>query len=208
MDEEQYKPNDTEESAVGEAVHGESYAREDDRRYTYSDYLQWDDDQRCELIDGVRIMMSAPSRRHQKIISNLHYLLYGLLKGKSCEVYAAPFDVRLNADTLDDTVVQPDILVICDSEKLDDAGCKGAPDFIIEILSPSTSSHDRHLKFDLYRRVGVREYWIVEPDTKKVFAHILRNEDYITRIYGEADTVPIATLNNSTIDLAEVFPQG
>jgi Uma2 family endonuclease len=120
-------------------------------------------------------------------------------------VYFSPFDVRLNADTLDDTVVQPDILVICDSEKLDPAGCKGAPEFLIEILSPSTSSRDRHLKFSLYRRVGVKEYWIVEPDTQKVSTHILSNGDYITRIYGETDTVPISVLEGCTIDLAEVF---
>jgi len=113
--------------------------------------------------------------------------------------------VRLNADTLDNTVVQPDILVICDRAKLDQAGCKGAPDFIIEILSPSTSSRDKHLKFDLYRKTGVKEYWIVEPDENMVSAHILSNKDYIIRIYGEADAAPISVLDNCTIDLAEVF---
>ena len=205
LDEERYKSDDVEESAVGESAHSESYTRKDEQRYTYSDYLEWDDDQRWELIDGVPFLMSAPSRQHQKISVNLTGLLYNYLKGKTCELYAAPFDVRLNADTLDNTVVQPDVLVICDSEKLDDAGCKGAPDFIVEILSPSTSSRDRHLKFDLYRKVGVREYWVVEPDENIVSVHILTNEDYITRIYGETDAAPISVLDNRKIDLAEVF---
>jgi len=207
VDEKLYMSDDLEESAVRESAHSGSYAHKEDRRYTYSDYLEWDDDQRWELIDGVRFLMSAPSTRHQELSSNLHGLLFILLRGKPCTVFSAPFDVRLNADTLDNTVVQPDILVICDRAKLDKAGCIGAPDFVIEIMSPSTSSRDRHLKFDLYRKVGVREYWIVEPDTKKVSAHILLNEDYIIRVYGETDTAPISVLDNCTIDLAEVFPQ-
>jgi len=205
MDEEKYKTDGGEENSVNEAAHSKSYAHKDDQRYTYSDYLKWDDDQRWELVDGVPYLMSAPSRWHQEISRNLLGMLYNLLKGKTCEVYSAPFDVRLNADTFDNTVVQPDILVVCDSEKLDDAGCKGAPDFIIEILSPATSNRDRHLKFDLYRKAGVREYWIVEIDAKKVSAHILSNADYITRIYGETDLAPISVLDNSTIDLTEVF---
>jgi len=207
MDEERYKADDKEESAVGEPLQNESYVRKDDRRYTYSDYLEWEDDQRWELIDGVPILMTAPTWQHQEISSNLHGQLYILLKGKPCKVFHAPFDVRLNADTFDNTVVQPDVLVICDRTKLEKTGCKGAPDFVIEIISPSTSSHDRFLKFDLYRKSGVREYWIVEPDTKKVSVHTLSNEDYITRIYGEADVAPISVLDNCTIDLAEIFPQ-
>ena len=207
MDEERYKADDTEESAVGEPALDESYARKDDRRYTYSDYLEWDDDQRWELIDGVPILMTAPTVQHQRISGNLFASLHSFLKGKTCEVFYAPFDVRLNADTFDNTVVQPDVLVICDRTKLEKTGCKGAPDFVIEILSPSTSSHDRFLKFDLYRKSGVREYWIVEPDTKKVSVHTLSNEDYITRVYGEADVAPISVLDNCTIDLAEVFPK-
>jgi len=207
MDGEKYMSGEADESAVSESAHNRQYARKEDQRYTYSDYLEWDDDQRWELIDGVPFLMSAPSWRHQRISSNLHGELYIILKGKPCEVYAAPFDVRLNAYTFDNTVVQPDILVICDRGKLDDAGCKGAPDFVIEILSPSTSSRDRHLKFSLYRSVGVREYWVVEPETKIVSAHILSNEDYITRIYGETDKAPISILENCFIDLADVFPK-
>jgi len=206
MDEERYKLNDSEESAVSEAIQSESYARTDDRRYTYSDYLEWDDDQRWELIDGVPILMTAPTWQHQEIGVNLVASLFNLLKGKPCKVFYAPFDVRLNADTFDNTVVQPDVLVICDSSKLEKTGCKGAPDFVIEILSPSTSSHDRFLKFDLYRNAGVGEYWIIEPETKKVFAHILSNDDYITRLYWETDIAPISVLDNCKVNLSEIFP--
>ena len=195
-----------EENAVGESASGELYARKGDKRYTYSDYLEWDDDQRWELIDGVPFLMSAPTRQHQEISGNFFVQLYTLLKGTPCKAFYAPFDVRLNADTLDNTVVQPDILVVCDRSRLDKTCCKGAPDFVVEILSPSTSSHDRFLKFDLYRKAGVREYWIVEPDIKKVSVHTLYNEDFVTRIYGEDDMAPISLLDNCTINLKEVFP--
>jgi len=201
------KPYIDEKNAVGEPAHEGSYARKENRLYTYKDYLKWDDDQRWELIDGVPFLMSAPSRLHQEVSGNLHGELYLRLKGKPCKVYAAPFDVRLNAETLDNTVVQPDILVVCDSDKLNDTGCKGAPDFIIEILSPSTSARDRYLKFDLYRKAGVREYWVVEPETETVAAYMLSNEDYITRIYGETDKAPVNSLDNCFIDLAEIFLQ-
>jgi len=205
VDEEKDNPSNCEESSISESAYSESYARKDDRHYTYSDYLQWDDDQRWELIDGVPYLMSAPTRWHQKIIGNLFVMLHNLLKGNTCEVYVSPFDVRLNADTLDNTVVQPDILVVCDTDKLNDAGLKGAPDFVVEVLSPTTSNKDRFLKFDKYRQAGVKEYWIVEVDAKKVSAHILSNDDYITRIYSETELIPISVLDNCTIDLTEVF---
>ena len=205
MEKDQNKPGGTEESSVCEAASNVSYAPSDGQRYTYADYMKWDDDQRWELIDGVPFLMSAPTWQHQEISSNLHYQLYGLLKGKSCKVYAAPFDVRLNAYTHDNTVVQPDLLVLCDRTKLDKTGCKGTPDLVIEIVSPSTSSRDRLQKFNIYRQSGVREYWIVEPDEKKVSVHVLSNEDYITRIYDKTDSIPIRILDNSKIDLTEVF---
>ena len=111
--------------------------RQSETTYTYSDYEKWDDGNRWELIDGVPYMMSpAPSPRHQEISTNLVILLGIYLKGKTCKVYAAPFDVRLNADSGYDTVVQPDISVICDPGKIDECGCKGAPDMVVEILSP------------------------------------------------------------------------
>ena len=112
------------------------------QKFTYEDYLTWSDDERWELIDGKAFRMEAPNRYHQKISMTLSIKIGNYLEGKRCEVYAAPFDVRLNVGEGADTVVQPDILVICDQEKLDDKGAKGAPELIIEILSPSTAHHD------------------------------------------------------------------
>ena len=175
------------------------------RHYTYSDYLQWDDDKRRELIDGIPYLMSAPNRKHQSISGKLHIKLAMYLEGKTCKVYYAPFDVRLNADTLDDTVVQPDILVVCDHSKLDDAGCKGAPDMVIEILSPSTSRYDRTLKFKTYLKTGVKEYWIIDPEAERLEANILTNGEYITKIYQETDIAPVTVLKGCEINLAEVF---
>jgi len=211
MDEKRYSSVDTSEDMVSEAASKAAseatFARDDGRRYTYSDYMTWDDDERWELIDGVPFLMSAPTTRHQEISGNLYFQLRSSLEGKPCKPFYAPSDVRLNADTLDNTVVQPDVYVLCDRGKLDKTGCKGAPDFVVEILSPSTSSRDMYLKFDLYRQSGVREYWIVEPDEKVISAHILSDEDYITRIYKETDKAPIHALDGCTIDLAEVFQE-
>ena len=109
----------------------------EERGFTYKDYARWDDDIRYELIDGVPYAMASPSRLHQKISGRIFRQLANFLRGKSCEVYAAPLDVRLNPHTFDNIVVQPDILVVCDESKYDDKSIKGAPDFIIEILSPT-----------------------------------------------------------------------
>ncbi|MHB8057961.1 MAG: Uma2 family endonuclease [Desulfuromonadaceae bacterium] len=138
----------------------------DNQRYYYSDYLTWNDGERWELIDGVAYSMSpAPGRRHQEISGELFRQLANYLKGKQCKVYDAPFDVRLSdqvdaSDNYIETVVQPDILVVCDRTKLDEKGCNGAPDLIIEITSPSTAKHDLGTKFDLYQKHAIQEYWI------------------------------------------------
>lgn len=178
------------------------------RKYTYDDYAKWDDGNRYELIDGdVYLMSPAPSRVHQRISGNLYLQLATYLKGKTCEVYAAPFDVRLNADAGDDTVVQPDLAVFCDPGKLDDRGAKGAPDLVVEILSPSSVRHDQLVKFNKYRAVGVREYWIVNPEARNVLVFQLAEGNYISRSYGEADTVPVSVLDDCRITLADVFPE-
>lgn len=179
-----------------------------EKHYTHSDYLTWDDDSRYELIDGVPYMMSpAPSRVHQSVSSNLHLQLASFLKGKPCRVYHAPFDVRLNADTYDDTVVQPDLLVVCDRSKLDDKGCVGAPDIVVEILSPSTARHDRLVKFQIYQKAGVREYWLIDPDTKTLQVCILEDGKYITTMYGDTDTVHVHVLEGCAISLSDVFEE-
>ena len=177
------------------------------KRYTYSDYVTWDDDQRWELIDGVPYMMSSPRIPHQKVLSNLHGQFWNFLKGKPCIVLFAPFDVRLNFDTLDDTVVQPDLLVVCDDSKLDDATGLGAPDMVVEILSPSTASYDKITKFNKYQESGVREYWIIDPDAKTLAVNILKNENYVTHLFSAEDTVPVRVLDGCEINLPDVFEE-
>lgn len=143
-----------------------------EERYTLADMLAWETEKRYELIDGIPYLMSpGPSRRHQRIGREIYRQISTYLLGKTYEVYIAPFDVRLFEQSGEgpesvDTVVRPDISVICDTEKLDETGCKGAPDLVIEVLSPSTHNRDRLTKFNLYQRAGVREYWIVDPQIR------------------------------------------
>jgi Uma2 family endonuclease len=189
-----------------------------DEQYTYADYLEWDDDVRAELIYGTVYMMSPPLTVHQRILSRLHLKLASFLEGKTCEVFVAPFGVRLfpKEDLSDDTVVEPDIVVICDPSKIDERGCNGAPDLVIEILSPSNHRHDRLRKFNLYLDAKVREYWVVSPETKEVEVHVFENGRYFTRIYGiiEPDdkekemlpeVIPVSVLPGLEIDVKDVF---
>jgi Uma2 family endonuclease len=169
---------------------------EDNKNFTYEDYVQWGEDHRWELIDGTVFNMSpSPSRKHQKISMELAWQLRTFLKDKSCEVYAAPFDVRLpEHDEPDDeikTVVQPDISVICDREKLDDKGCRGAPDLIIEIVSPFTARRDMKDKLFLYEHHGVKEYWIVHPEEKIIMQYKLEKNNRCGRaaIFTDEDTI-------------------
>ena len=182
-------------------------------RYTFADMQTWDDGERTELIDGeVFLMAPAPAREHQKVSGELFAQLHACLRGKRCEVYAAPFDVRLfekNGDSPEDvdTVVEPDISVVCDPSKLDDIGCKGAPDLVMEILSPSTTRRDKFTKFNLYQRAGVRECWIVDPSDKSVQVFVLEDGRYTAKDFGAAgDTVRVNVLKDCVIDLSEVFP--
>ena len=185
---------------------------EEDELYTYADYCTWDDDQRWELIDGIAYAMASPTTAHQDICGMLHLQIGNYLLGKPCKVYFAPFDVRLFAnpsdesDETDTTVVQPDLLVVCDRSKLSDGrSCKGAPDLVIEILSPSTASKDRILKLQKYRKAGVRECWIVDPNAHTVRVFLLKDGKFTGRKYGEADSVPVTVLPGLTISLPDVF---
>jgi Uma2 family endonuclease len=187
---------------------------EDNKNFTYENYVQWGDDQRWELIDGAAFNMSpSPSRKHQKISMELAWQLRTFLKDKSCEVYAAPFDVRLpEHDEPDDeikTVVQPDISVICDREKLDDKGCRGAPDLIIEIVSPFTARRDMKDKLFLYEHHGVKEYWIVHPEEKIVMQYKLEKNNRFGRasIFADEDTILTDILPGLTVDLNLVFKE-
>ena len=180
-------------------------------RYTWADLLALPEDTRAELIDGEIFMMSAPSWRHQEICGELFFRLRTYLEGKRCKAIYAPLDVRLFAQEGDgpedvDTVVQPDVFVVCDPEKLDDSGCRGAPDMVIEVLSPSSARQDRYVKYLLYQRAGVKEYWIVDPENQTVAVHLLEDGIFGSpMIYTRSAVVPVESLDDCRIDLGEIF---
>jgi len=177
--------------------------------YTYADTLEWDESIRAELIYGEIFMMSSPDTAHQIISGEIFAILHNFLKGKTCQAFYAPFGVRLfpKKNLSDDTLVMPDIVVICDKTKIDKRGCNGAPDFIVEILSPSTSRHDRIEKLRLYQKAGVREYWIVDGENRALHTYILENGNYTTAVYDETEEIPVSVLPGCIIPLKEVFPE-
>ena len=179
-----------------------------ERIYTIDDIYALPDGQRAELIDGRMYMMTPPRRIHQEIVSQLTKVIGQYIDAHDgkCKVYPAPFAVFLNQD--DRNYVEPDISVICDRNKLDAHGCKGAPDMVVEILSPSTQRHDRFVKFSLYQRAGVREYWIIDPDSKTVQSFILEDGHYSVKEFGTAgDKIKVNVLEDCVIDLSELFPE-
>jgi Uma2 family endonuclease len=188
-----------------------SYAMEftDNSGYTYADYCSWPDDGiRRELINGVIYIMSRPIITHQIINTQLTWQFAGFLKGKPCKVITEP-DVRLfpQADQSDDTVVAPDLVVVCDRSKLGHLTCIGAPDLVIEILSPSTALKDQRDKLALYERAGVREYWIVDPRKNTVKVHLLQNGQYVSRTYTVDEVIPVAVLFGCVIDMPDVWAE-
>lgn len=183
--------------------------------YSYADYLTWRFKEYVELIKG-RIMrkMSAPTSQHQQIATDLTGVIWSQLRGQICRIYAAPFDVRLmrstgNGDAQVRTVVQPDISVVCDPAKIDRRGCVGAPDWIIEIVSPSSLVLDTRTKFDLYAENGVAEYWIAYPGEQVVTAYALaENEQYeLTGTYAEPGPMRSTTLPELLIDWGDIFQE-
>ena len=182
------------------------------KTYSYADYLTWQFDELVELVKGkVRRMSPAPRRAHQRISGYFFATTYTHLLNQGCEVYHAPFDVRLttagpNGDAQITTVVQPDICVVCDPAKLDDKGCLGSPDWIIEILSPSTAAYDTKEKFDLYEESGVTEYWIVFPGEKSIAAYVLENGRYQSRgTYFAPGDMPVHMLPGLQLQWERVF---
>ncbi len=180
-------------------------------KFTYDDYLKWPDEERWELIYGEAWDMSpAPTRKHQYISGKLFFQIEDYLKDKDCDVYVAPFDVRLSENEEDkktDTVVQPDLLVVCDKSKLDEAGCNGAPDWIVEILSPSTAVKDLNNKYQLYQAKGVKEYWIIDPSNNFLTVYLLdiSGKYFRSGVYSTDSKVSSSTLPELTIDLNPVF---
>ncbi len=179
--------------------------------FTYADYLTWRFSEMVELIKGKLYLTSpAPAERHQRIAWALQGLLYVFFKNQPCRAYNAPFDVRLVKSSMADeqitTVVQPDICVICDLNKIDERGCLGAPDWIIEIISPATIKKDLNEKFNLYEENGVKEYWIVMPDSNAVNQYVLQNNKYeYINTFGHSQKLAPAIFPNLQIELNEVF---
>ena len=182
--------------------------------YSYADYLMWKFSERVELIKGAILKMAAPNRLHQKISQRINSSISIQLLNRKCELYYAPTDVRLLNPSLSTperevyTVVQPDLFVVCDLQKLDDRGCVGAPELIIEIISASNKKHDIDTKFHLYEEAGVLEYWIVFPNEKvvNVFDLDKTTQKYVFRkIYSDDEAIPSSVLAGLEVDLNKVF---
>jgi Uma2 family endonuclease len=186
-----------------------AYAETKSAQFTYADYKAWElkPGERYELIDGVAYAMSAPNDRHQAILMELARQIANFLVGKPCKVRPAPYDVRLfyEEDESDDVVLQPDISVICETAKRGAEGCRGAPDMVVEILSPSNTAIMMQRKLELYREGGVREYWIVNPDTNVITAYRFEAECSIVQLYRAADMARPPILPGLEISLEAVF---
>lgn len=181
------------------------FALRTEKHYTYADYLEWPDDARYELIDGEAFLMApAPLVEHQEVAGEVYRQLANQLDGQPCRPYIALVDVRLprtdEADAAIDTVVQPDVLVVCDPAKIDRRGVRGAPDWLLEVLSPSTAAHDQIAKRRTYERAGVREYWLVHPGDRTLTVYLLDNGQYgRPEIYELKDETPICVLPGVSI---------
>jgi Uma2 family endonuclease len=183
------------------------------KQYTYADYLTWRFEDRVELIRGwISRMSPAPLVSHQRISIRLSFLIEGYLIDKKCELFAAPFDVRLTNKRKSvpnksiTSVVQPDLSIICDINKLDKKGCIGAPDWIIEILSPGNTRKEMKEKFSLYEENGVKEYWIVYPEYFQIQVFDLINDKFVNRgTYVKEDLIPVGVFEEFSIDTDAIF---
>ncbi len=191
-------------------------AQRDQDLHTYADYLSWPEDVHYELIDGVAYLMApAPMLDHQDFAGEIYRQLANALQGRPCRAFIAPVDVRLpkadEADEAVDTVVQPDVLVVCDPSKLDRRGVRGAPDFVAEVLSPSTAGHDHARKRRVYERAGVNEYWLVHPADRIVTIYRLEQGEYgKPDVFELTEPTPVGVLPGVAIgwdDLLRRLPQ-
>ena len=180
--------------------------------YSYADYLTWPIDLVAELIQGkmFKKAAAAPNRIHQRVSLKLSVKLYQFLEGKTCQVYEAPFDVRFPKDSKEDhrifDVVQPDICVVCDPSILDDRGCIGAPDLIVEILSPVNSQLELKHKFDLYESREVKEYWIIQPEHQTVMIYTWVNGTYVpSHLFTTGDVIESEVVQGFKLDLEDFF---
>ncbi len=180
-------------------------------RYSYADYLIWEIDGMVELIKGkVFKMAAAPKRKHQEVSAKVFTRIFNFLEEKPCKAYPAPFDVRLPVHSKKDedifTVVQPDICVVCGRSKLDDAGCIGAPDLIVEILSPGNNRKELQNKYEVYEESGVKEYWIIHPDEQTLLVYTLADGKYVpSKLFTAGDRVSSKCIVGFHLELEEVF---
>ncbi|MCL2832994.1 MAG: Uma2 family endonuclease [Treponema sp.] len=176
-------------------------------RYTYADYLSWDTKERYQLINGEVFLMASPSITHQGILMTLSIEFGSWLKGKTCQVFASPLDVRLfpEEDNSDNTVVQPDLVVVCDNKKLLGRAVDGPPDLVIEVVSPSNSHKELYLKFQYYLEAGVREYWVIDPEQKAVQVNLYENRRYLSTLYKDNDSIPVTILPGLEIALRDLW---
>jgi Uma2 family endonuclease len=186
-----------------------AYKEAENGKFTYADYKSWElkKGERFELIYGAAYAMAAPNTAHQRIVTQLTGEFYAFFKGKTCEVFTAPFDVRLfyEADESDDTVVQPDLVVVCDPEQLGPEGCRGAPDMAVEIVSPSNTAIEMNRKLKLYQEAGIREYWMVDPENKLIGAYRLQGTLYVLQTYRIRDTAEPAIFPGLKLELPALF---
>jgi Uma2 family endonuclease len=180
--------------------------------YTYADYMQWKFKERLELIKGKIMKLAAPATLHQKVCGNLYVELRSHLKGNPCFVFIAPFDVRLpvknrKRDDQITTVVQPDLGVVCNASKIDARGCCGAPDLVVEVLSPGNSTHEVRTKYEVYEEAGVKEYWLIHPTEETVTVFLLNGQMKFdgARLYATGDTVKSTAVTGFAVKASEIF---
>jgi len=183
-----------------------------DYTYTYADYLKWKFEERLELFKGRIFKMSAPNTKHQIVAGRLHLRIGAFLEKQKCQIFIAPFDVRLPVrnrknDNEITTVVQPDLCVVCDETKIDERGCCGAPDLVIEILSPGNSQKEVRIKFQLYEEAGVKEYWIVNPVEENLVVHVLGEDEKFLgfKMYAGGDVIKPSAITGLSVDVTDIF---
>jgi len=194
---------------VNEAIPAESYNVEDEIvRMAYQEFLKLrESDERVEFIDGKIYYMASPNVKHQRVLRRLSDRFSNYLHGKKCEAFVDSLDVRIDFDFGGNSHVEPDLIVICDEKKLDKKGLNGAPEFALEVLSPSNRSNDLVRKYNKYREVGVREYWIVDPEKDEIMVNLLSDDKshYITKTYKKGEEIKVHILDNLIINMTDTF---
>ncbi len=189
-----------------------SIQRNEDKHFTFQDFLSWDEGSRYEIFDGVPVLLASPTTKHQGVVSFLTIEFGMYFKGKDCRIFPSPFTVRFSeVDDFEnaDNVFEPDVSIVCNKEQLDQFGCKGAPSLVVEVLSPSTSRNDRIKKYNTYQKFGVSEYWIVDPSNETVEIYVLDEGIYKRwNVYGREDVIKSKQFDSLEIAGEDMFSYG